>query len=306
MAVPDYQSLMRPLLEAVEDGETHVIREVAGRIAVTLRLTDTDLQEMLPSGKQTTYANRLGWAKTYLLKAQAVKTLQRGTIQITERGRDLLSRSPGRIVQNDLHVYPEFLNFKDAGRDPMVPAKAATPETAVPDLHISPEEQLETLHGELNASLAADLLEQVMQLSPQQFEVLVVRLLVAMGYGGSTRDAGEALGKTGDNGIDGVIKQDPLGLDRVYLQAKRWSGSVGSPEIRNFAGSLSYHKASKGVFLTTSNFSPAAQTTAQQIGNIILIDGSQLARLMIEYGVGVLTRVTYQVRRVDSEFFEEL
>ncbi|MFC4452626.1 restriction endonuclease [Deinococcus sonorensis] len=171
---------------------------------------------------------------------------------------------------------------------------------------VSPEEQLDALYRELNTALADELLAQVMQLSPQQFEVLVVQLLVAMGYGGTVKDAGEALGRSGDNGIDGTIKQDPLGLDRVYLQAKRWQNSVGSPEIRNFAGSLSYHKASKGVLLTTSDFSASARSTAQQIGNIILIDGPQLSRLMIEYGVGVLTRSTYQLKRIDSEFFEEI
>lgn len=145
-----------------------------------------------------------------------------------------------------------------------------------------------------------------MTVTPQQFEILVIRLLIAMGYGGTVQDAGEALGRSGDNGVDGVIKQDPLGLDKIYLQAKRWQNSVGSPEIRNFAGSLSFHKANKGVFIATSEFSSSAVSTAQQIGNIILIDGEQLSRLMIEYGIGVISQNTYQVRRVDSEFFEEL
>ncbi|UQN05923.1 restriction endonuclease [Deinococcus sp. QL22] len=303
MAVPDYQSLMRPLLEAVQDGTTHVMREVAGHVAATLGLSDSDLQELLPSGKQTIYKNRIGWAKTYLTKAQALATETRGTVKITTRGQELLARTPGRIVQRDLEIYPEFLAFKTTGQSQTAPA-APTPDDI--SLVTSPEEQLATLYSQLLTSLADELLSQVMQISPQQFERLVVEVLVSMGYGGSVRDAGQALGRSGDNGIDGMIKQDPLGLDRVYLQAKKWQNTVHSPEIRTFAGSLTYHRASKGVFLTTSGFSEGAKQTAAQIGNIILIDGHMLASLMIDYSVGVLTRKTYSIRRVDSEYFEEL
>lgn len=303
MAVPDYQSLMRPLLEAVQDGTTHVMREVAGHVAATLGLSDSDLQELLPSGKQTIYKNRIGWAKTYLTKAQALATETRGTVKITTRGQELLARIPGRIVQRDLEIYPEFMAFKTAGQSQTAPA-APTPDDI--SLVTSPEEQLATLYSQLLTSLADELLSQVMQISPQQFERLVVEVLVSMGYGGSMRDAGQALGRSGDNGIDGMIKQDPLGLDRVYLQAKKWQNTVHSPEIRTFAGSLTYHRASKGVFLTTSGFSEGAKQTAAQIGNIILIDGHMLASLMIDYGVGVITRETYRIRRVDGEYFEEL
>jgi restriction system protein len=171
---------------------------------------------------------------------------------------------------------------------------------------LSPEEQLDLLYADLTATLKDDLLLQLRELTPAQFERLVVQLLVAIGYGGTVKDAGAALGKSGDNGIDGMIKQDPLGLDRVYLQAKRWVNTVHSPEIRTFVGSLTFHRASKGVFITTSSFSGGAESTAAQIGNIILIGGEQLSQLMIEYGVGVITRSTYLVRRVDSEFFEEI
>lgn len=278
------------------------MRDLYTRLATEFKLGEAELAEMLPSGRQPTYMNRIGWAKTYLLKAGAVQSPRRGTVEITSRGRDLLAAYPQGVNTKQLYAFPEFVHFQGTVQS----EEAISTAEKGTSPFLSPEEQLETLHAELNAALASDLLEQVMQLSPQQFEVLVVRLLVAMGYGGSTRDAGEALGKTGDNGIDGMVKQDPLGLDRVYLQAKRWSSSVGSPEIRNFAGSLSYHKASKGVFITTSEFSENARNTAGQIGSIILIDGPQLARLMIEYGVGVLTRMTYHVGRVDSEFFEDL
>lgn len=302
MSVPDYQSLLRPLLESISDGEAHAMRAVSQRVAEQLNLSEGDLQETLPSGRQTTFANRLGWAKTYLAKAGAVATEQRGVIRLTGRGRELLARVAGRITQRDLMIYPEFAEFTGQ-RDSAAPHPADATQT---DAAASPEEQLAALYAELNAALASELLAQVQGLTPAQFERLVVEVLVAMGYGGSVRDAGQALGRSGDNGIDGVVKQDPLGLDRIYLQAKRWKDTVHSPEIRTFSGSLTFHKAAKGVFITTSSFSQGARNTAQQIGNIILIDGQALALLMIEFGVGVITRDTYRIRRVDSEFFEEL
>ncbi|AWN22951.1 restriction endonuclease [Deinococcus irradiatisoli] len=303
MAVPDYQTLMRPLLEAMQDGQPHLVRELTEQIAQHFQLTERDRQELLPSGRQTTYANRVGWAKTYLAKAQAVETVGRGSIRITERGRELLRRVPGRIVQSDLLIYPEFQSFKEAGRS-RVPGSQPTLPSQRDQVQISPEEQLDTLYAELSAALADELLTQVRSLTPQQFEVLVVQLLVAMGYGGSVRDAGQALGRSGDNGIDGVVKQDPLGLDKVYVQAKQWTSNVGSQEVRNFSGSLTYHKAAKGVLITTAGFSANASDTARQIGNIILIGGDTLAELMIQYGVGVVTRNTYLVKKIDSDFFE--
>ncbi len=304
MPVPDYQSLMRPLLEAVQDGQALHIREVSKRVAQTLQLSEEDLGEMLPSGKQATYTNRLGWAKTYLAKAGALSSEGRGIIRITERGREVLGRVAGRITQSDLQQYEEFQAFKQR----TIEEKPTTIKLSVTETMSieSPEERLSSLYAELNANLAEELLQQVKERSPAQFERLVVEILVAMGYGGNVRDAGQALGRSGDNGIDGLIKQDPLGLDRIYLQAKRWQNTVHSPEIRTFSGSLTYHKATKGVFMTTSTFSDGAKATAEQIGNIILQDGEQIARLMIDYGVGVLTRETYQIRRVDAEYFEEL
>ena len=304
MAVPDYQSLMRPLLEALQDGEAHPIRDLSQRVATALNLTDEDLGEMLPSGKQATYANRLGWAKTYLSKSGALSSEGRGIVRLTERGRQLLASRSGRITQNDLQQFTEFRQFT-ASRRQGSQVTSPSGSNAVPSPQ-SPEEHLSSLYADLTATLAEELLAQVKQLSPAQFERLVVEVLVAMGYGGSVRDAGQALGRSGDNGIDGLIKQDPLGLDRIYVQAKRWQNTVHSPEIRTFSGSLTYHKATKGVFITTSTFSDGAQATAQQIGNIILLGGEALSRLMIEYGVGMLTRETYQIRRIDAEYFEEL
>ncbi|QFP75951.1 restriction endonuclease [Deinococcus sp. AJ005] len=303
MTVTDYQTLMRPLLESLQDGQTHSMQEVSAALAEQFQLTEVDLQEMLPSGRQATFANRVGWAKTYLAKAQVVETVVRGTVRLTARGRELLGRVPGRITQNDLKVYPEFQAFKETRRS----GPTAQPQSNAADIQhtdISPDEQLDTLYAELSAALADELLTQVRALTPQQFEILVVQLLVAMGYGGSVRDAGQALGRSGDNGIDGVVKQDPLGLDKVYVQAKQWTNNVGSQEVRNFSGSLTYHKASKGVLITTAGFSSSATDTARQIGNIILIGGDTLAELMIQYGVGVITRSTYLVKKIDSDFFE--
>ncbi len=303
MAVPDYQTLMRPLLESLQDGQTHSMQEVSATLAEQFQLTENELQELLPSGRQTTFANRVGWAKTYLAKAQAVETVARGTVRLTERGRELLERIPGRITQSDLRIYPEFQAFKETNQS-KAQAQPQTNITETQQLEISPDEQLDTLYAELSAALADELLTQVRALTPQQFEILVVQLLVAMGYGGSVRDAGQALGRSGDNGIDGVVKQDPLGLDKVYVQAKQWTNNVGSQEVRNFSGSLTYHKASKGVLITTAGFSSSATDTARQIGNIILIGGDTLADLMIQYGVGVITRSTYLVKKIDSDFFE--
>lgn len=303
MAVPDYQTLMRPLLECLQDGQTRSMQDIGAALAEQFQLTESDLQELLPSGRQPTFANRVGWAKTYLAKAQVVETVTRGTVRLTERGRELLRRVPGRITQNDLKVYPEFQAFKETRRSG--PAAQPQPDTAeLQHVEISPDEQLDSLYAELSAALADELLIQVRALTPQQFEVLVVQLLVAMGYGGSVRDAGQALGRSGDNGIDGVVKQDPLGLDKVYVQAKQWANNVGSQEVRNFSGSLTYHKASKGVLITTAGFSSSATDTARQIGNIILIGGDTLAELMIQYGVGVITRSTYLVKKIDSDFFD--
>ena len=303
MAVPDFQSFMRPLLEQISDGQRHNISDLYGKLAAHFSLSQDDLEELLPSGKQAKYHNRILWAKFHLSKAEAVSTLSRGVIVITDVGRQLIIENQGEITMRNLLSIPAYLRFAQHNKI------SNSRDTVVSPTEISlvpPAEQMDALYIELNVNLADELISQVQRLTPAQFERLVVQLLVAMGYGGNVRDAGAALGKSGDNGIDGMIKQDPLGLDRVYVQAKRWSNSVHSPEIRTFAGSLTFHRASKGVFITTSNFSEGAKSTAAQIGNIILIGGEQLAGLMIEYSVGVLTRSTYLIRRVDGEFFEEL
>lgn len=293
---------MRPILHLIQDGQDHRIRDLYEPLSRHFSLTNEEVQELLPSGQQAKYVNRILWAKFHLSKAGAVVSPSRGTVRITEQGRRLLQQHPNAVSMRELSTIPTYAQFVGRGKASADPPAEPQPTSATSTT--SPEEQLDALYAELNAALADDLLAQVTQLTPQQFEALVVQLLVAMGYGGTTRDAGQALGRSGDNGIDGLVKQDPLGLDKVYLQAKKWQNTVHSPEIRTFAGSLSYHKASKGVFLTTSSFSDGARETAERLGNIILIDGPRLAELMIQYGVGVIIRTTYALKRVDSEFFE--
>ncbi|GGI68484.1 restriction endonuclease [Deinococcus wulumuqiensis] len=306
MAVPDFQAFMRPILEKIDDGNPHRLSELYQRLAAFFALTPEDLEELLPSGKQAKYHNRILWAKFHLDRAGLLTTPARGVLQITELGRDFLRRYPQHIGMRELQTVPAYAEFIRRNRTPAQAEPTPGALSAELSVGLAPAEQIDALYAELNTSLAEELLTQVSALSPAQFERLVVEVLVAMGYGGSVRDAGQALGRSGDNGIDGLIKQDPLGLDRIYLQAKRWQNTVHSPEIRTFSGSLTYHKAAKGVFITTSTFSEGARATAGQIGNIILLDGHALSRLMIEYGVGVLTRETYQIRRVDLEYFEEL
>jgi restriction system protein len=306
MAVPDYQTFMKPVLIALNNGQTWKMRDLYSHLATDFALSETDLAEMLPSGRQATYMNRIGWAKTYLLKAGALHSPQRGMIAITQRGRELLSMSDQVINTKMLYSFPEFAQFQ--GTVPITDPKHGLPNVYTPVL--SPEEQLDALAEGLNKALTDDLLAQVQQLTPTQFERLVVQLLVAMGYGGSVRDAGAALGRSGDDGVDGVIKQDSLGLDKIYLQAKRWQKkqSIGSSDVRNFIGSLNIKKASKGVFITTSFFTSNAIETVKQTSNatIILIDGEALAALMIEHGVGVTSQSTHFVRRLDADFFEEI
>ncbi|UWX63039.1 restriction endonuclease [Deinococcus rubellus] len=303
MAVPDFQTFMRPMLEAVKNGQEYRIRDLYQPLRLVLQLSEADLQELLPSGKQAKYANRVLWAKFHLVKAGVLLSPTRGAVKITERGQQLLKEVPDRIDMKVLNRFPEYVAFR--GSKQAIVNGVNETETEPDHLkQIPPDEQLDALYAELSAALADELLAQVRALTPQQFEILVVQLLVAMGYGGSVRDAGQALGRSGDNGIDGVVKQDPLGLDQVYVQAKQWANNVGSQEVRNFSGCLTYHKASKGVLITTAGFSSSATDTARQIGNIILIGGETLADLMIQYGVGVLTRSTYQVKKIDSDFFE--
>lgn len=298
MAIPDYQSLMLPLLRLLSDGKEYIFRDTVDILGNQLKLSDTERREMLPSGQQTVFHNRVGWARTYMKKAGLVDSPRRGTLKITERGLKALSGNPQRIDGDFLDQYPEFIEFKKLKRE--------KPVELSPDRLETPEEVLENSFQNLRQSLANELLDQIKSSPPGLFEKIVVELLVAMGYGGTLRDAGQAMGKSGDEGIDGIIKEDRLGLDIIYIQAKRWANTVGRPEIQKFAGALQGQRAKKGVFITTSDFSRDAIDYAAKIeSKIVLIDGEQLAQHMIDHNIGVAPVATYEVKRIDSDYFSE-
>lgn len=302
MAIPDYQSLMMPVMQFASDGQEHSCREAAEYLASTCRLSDAERHQMLPSGVQTVFENRVGWAITYLVKAGLLERPRRGSFRLTERGKETLRQSPERIDVKFLERFPEFRSFRER---PPGPRKVTR---AVPDEEVvgTPAELLEYAYEKLRQELARELLDQVKRCSPRFFERLVVDLLVRMGYGGSRAEAGRAVGGAGDEGIDGIINEDRLGLDVVYVQAKRWTTPVGRDDIQKFVGALQGQKARKGVFITTSSFTKEAQEYARRVDTrIVLVDGAQLAQLMIDHDVGVTTMASYHTKRVDSDYFEE-
>jgi restriction system protein len=303
MPIPDFQTLMLPLLRHCADGAEHTKRDALPAVARALDLSSSDLAEMLPTGRQGRFDNRLGWAKSFLKQAGLLESTGRGMFRISERGKQVLSESLERIDMKYLERFPEYMAFISRGKrrdgDPETPAGNPAQES-------TPEELLETGYRQLRTTLASDLLQQVKSASPAFFERMVVDLLLRMGYGGTREDAGQVVGKSGDGGIDGIIKEDRLGLDVIYIQAKRWEGDVGSSEIRNFIGALSVHKAKKGVFITTSGFNRNARETAAKVDSkIVLIDGPTLADLLIDFGLGVSSVNTYEIKRIDSDFFAE-
>jgi restriction system protein len=301
MAVPAFNDYLLPVLRHTSDGAEHTIAELVEAIAKHFKLSDADMAEMLPSGTQARHQNRVYWARTYLAKAGLLDATGRGRFKITQRGQDLLATKPNRIDRNTLVQYPEFKAFSQQ-------TGAAQPAAAVTQQEDTetPEERLETTYQSLRSELAERLLAQVKKATPVFFERLVVDVLVAMGYGGSRVDAGRAVGQAGDGGIDGIIKEDRLGLDIVYIQAKRWENAVGSPAVRDFVGSLVGNSANKGVMITTSRFSKDAEEYARKIPQkVVLIHGVQLAELMMDFGVGVTTANTYTVKKLDLDYFGE-
>lgn len=303
MTVPDYQSLMLPLLKALRDGEEHSLHEVIEILADQFELNDDERRELLPSGRQAKLDNRVAWARTYLKKAGLLESTGRGKFQINDRGLAVLREDPPEINVKFLEQFPEFLEFRDGSSKDV----SADPENGATDKTRTPEEVLEAGYQNLRKDLAQDLLDRIMGCSPDFFERLVVDLLVAMGYGGSRKDAGEAVGRSGDGGIDGIIKEDKLGLDAVYIQAKRWEGTVGRPTVQAFAGSLMGNRAGKGVLITTSQFTREANDYVKGIQQpkIVLIDGEQLAQFMIDHDIGVADVATYRIKRVDLDYFGE-
>jgi restriction system protein len=307
MAVPDYQSVMLPLLQFASRKATEIsTNEAVDALAKELALTEDDLKELLPSGIQSTFINRVGWASTYMKKAGLLETTRRGFYRITDRGRDLLKKQPKAINVKLLKQYPEFLEFqqlKGTRSGDKTNELKKTPDIST----ATPSEALEEAYENLRDELADELLGRLKNISPAFFERVVVELLVKMGYGGSRADAGKAIGRSGDGGIDGIIKEDKLGLDVVYIQAKRWDNNpVGRPDVMQFAGALQAQRANKGIFITTSRFTDDARNYVSQIGSkIVLIDGEQLTSLMIEHDVGVSTVSLYPVKKVDSDYFEQ-
>jgi restriction system protein len=302
--IPDYQSLMRPVLECARK-EPRKISDVVEEISSNLTLSVEERHQMLPSGKQTTIANRIHWARSYMKQAGLVRNIRRGWFELTDRGRSVLDDPTISVNSKYLEQFDEFQEFKSRGKEndekTSVREDTETPAN-------TPDENLQAAHKRLDAALAANLIDYVRSASPMFFELLIVELLIAMGYGGTSEDAGRALGQSGDNGVDGVIDQDPLGVDQIYLQAKRYGAgnSVGSGDIRDFYGALSIKRATKGIFVTTSHFTSSAEQAAKDLGSrIVLIDGPQLAKLMIKYNVGCRDKDILHIKQIDEGYFEE-
>lgn len=301
MAIPDYQTCMLPLLKFYADGQEHANRESIDTLAADFHLTDEERRQMLPSGVQGLFDNRVNWARTFMKKAGLIEPTKRGVHQITKRGNDVLKKNPARIDVSYLNQFQEFKDFRAI--------RHTKEEEETPELDLNsktPEESLEGAYQKLRGDLAAELLQRLKTCSPTFFERLVVEVIVKMGYGGTRKDAGKAVGRSGDGGIDGIIKEDKLGLDAIYIQAKRWESTVGRPEIQKFIGALAQQRAKKGLFITTSAFSADAEDCVSRIeAKVVLIDGEDLAQLMIDHNVGVSTVGTYEIKKIDSDYFVE-
>lgn len=305
MPVPTTATIWLPLLKLAGDRQRRHIREATASLADRFQLTKEERTERVPSGGRTKFHNRVLWAAWGLKAAQLLESPKRGYLQITERGRTVLSSDPKEIDRKFLEQFPEF-SARFRRNKPVAPPEQAVDKTDINDSSATPEEAIESAYRERRDGLAADLLQSVLESSPDFFEELVVDLLVRMGYGGSRKEAGEAIGRSGDEGIDGRIKEDRLGLDVVYIQAKRWKQPVGRPEVQRFAGALQGQRARKGVLITTSSFSPEAKEYVRNIeAKIVLMDGPELVDFMIDHDVGVTTEATYILKRLDSEYFPE-
>ncbi|NDJ17694.1 restriction endonuclease [Myxacorys almedinensis] len=302
MTIPDFQSIMLPLMQFASDGKEHSIRAAVEHLSNVFNLTDAEKQDLLPSGKQPVFDNRVGWARTHLKKAGLLKYPSRAFFKITGRGIEVLNAKPITINIQLLKQFPEYLEFIGS-----TTPNGASPNPVNDDLinQQTPEEDLEYAYQKIRKTLAQEILDKVKDCSPNFFERLVVELLVRMGYGGSIKDAGKAMGKTGDEGIDGIIKEDRLGLDVIYVQAKRWNDTVGRPEIQRFVGALAGQGAKKGIFITTSKFSiQALEYIPRNDTKVVLVDGEQLAQYMIDFNLGASTVSEYQIKKLDSDYFE--
>lgn len=304
MPVPDFQTLMLPALRTLAQQSPMTTVDVRRALAKEFMLSEGDLAELLPSGRQTTFANRVAWAYSYLKQAGLIESPKRGVYDITTRGREILSEHPSRIDISFLSRFPEFQAFRQPSSDPEGAAPSPLPVTAQ---ELTPDEQIRAGYKRLRDSLGVQLLERVKSISPASFEQLVIDVLVGLGYGGSLADAGKVVGGGGDEGIDGIIKEDRLGLDSIYVQAKRWQGTVGRPEIQRFAGALQGQRARKGIFITSSSFSADAIAYAGNLHiSIVLIDGRMLAELMMDSHIGVASSEEIKILKQDEDYFEAL
>lgn len=291
---------MLPLLRYMSDGGDHSIHDIVKNLGIMFHLSDAELNELIPSGKQTAFYNKTGWARTYLSKACLIKLVKRTCYTITDRGFEVLKENPSKIDIRFLMKFPEFVEFRE--RKPKT--SPISSGTEIIDAR-TPEEILEDSYQDIRDNLVQELLTTIKSTPPEFFERLVVELLVKMGYGGSWKEAAHAVGKSGDGGIDGIIDEDRLGLDAVYIQAKRWEGAVGRPEIQKFVGALMGRKAKKGVFITSSTFSAEATSFISSIDyRIVLIDGKRLAEYMIDFDIGVSEVSVYRLKRIDTDYFE--
>lgn len=298
--IPDYQTLMKPVLKLAASGEVKISDAVAA-LEDAFGLTEVERSELLPSGKQSRFANRVHWARSYLKQAGLLRNTRRGHFQITEEGRQVLAEDPPRIDAKFLERYDQFLEFKSRTNTIGEPEAAPIEPTST-----TPDEAMRSAHSNIIDALAADLLDRLRQAAPAFFEDVIVDLLMKMGYGYGDA-SGKALGRSGDDGVDGVINLDPLGVDQVYVQAKRYqaTNTIGSGAIRDFYGALGLKDVTKGIFVTTSSFSPSARTTAEKLGaRIVLIDGPQLARLMVTHEVGCRVTEVFKVAVVEESYFE--
>ena len=304
MPIPKYDEMYRAFLDCLADGQQHKSKEVKDAVAGVFSVSEKDRAELLPSGKQQLFDNRIGWTRTYLKKAGLVQSPSRGVYVITPAGRQVLDENPPQINNLFLQRFESFRKFISPNNEDTV--------TAIPVEKVSsktPQDILDEAFQQINTTLADDLLHEIMKQSPAFFEHLVVKLLTQMGYGGSVDNAGMVIGQTGDEGIDGIIREDKLGFSLIYIQAKRWDcdKTVGRPELQKFVGALAGQGASKGLFITTAKFTKEAYQYAekQHTTKVVLVDGTTLAKLMIEYDLGVSTEVTYRIKRIDSDFFAE-
>lgn len=302
MAIPDFQTIMLPLLEHYSDGQPRSNQDTLKAMVDHFSLSDEEQDELLPSGRQSVFTNRIAWAKSHLKQAGLIESPKRGMYKLTPRGQEVLAELPERITIGYLRQFPQFRHFRGEDRE-----SASKPSQPSPDKEEkTPQELIEYGYLQINNELAEEVLKQVRMSSPFFFEKIVVDLLLAMGYGGSRAEAGQVTRKTGDGGIDGIINEDKLGLDVIYVQAKRWENPISRPEVQKFAGALMGRKAKKGIFITTSVFTREAQEFVASIDSrVVLVDGERLARLMIEHNVGVLVGQTYEIKRMDSDYFIE-